>query len=408
MKRRDFMLGGAAGLAAAALGAPAIAQQKTIRIGMVQPMSGSFAATATEGQPAFDYVIKRINDEGGIKSMGGAKIEIILADDTSQPARTAAEARRLVTEQNVAMISGSILSAQMLGLTPVTDELQIPTMSIWAGGVKSPLMYSMGFPYDRGYAETMASFIRHLKTERGFKIETVATVYSNYEAGQQVNRFLIEKLTAAGFKMVGDVPLDTKAQDHTAAMIRLRSLKPDVIVGLVIQRDGILIHQARFNLSYHDSIFVGGTGGYADVSLWKELGAEIGGKVLTRNLFGMTGFAFGAKLDSVQQIIKDLRAADLKVIGQAAIQAAQAARVIQDVLERAGSPDKAAILKGMQTMEIPFGSPHLYLARPGGLKFGDDRMLVDSSALMIQWLPDQTQQVVFPTQFAQTEARARS
>ncbi|WP_163048700.1 ABC transporter substrate-binding protein, partial [Acinetobacter pittii] len=84
----------------------------TIKIGMIQPMSGNLSAYATEGQPVFDYVIRKINAEGGIKSLGGAKIEIVLADDASQPARTAAEARRLVTERQVSMLVGSILSAQ--------------------------------------------------------------------------------------------------------------------------------------------------------------------------------------------------------------------------------------------------------------------------------------------------------
>jgi hypothetical protein len=55
-------------------------------------------------------------------------------------------------------------------------------------------------------------------------------------------------------------------------MVRIRSLKPDVVVGLVTPRDGILLHQARYNLNYHGSIFCGGTGGYSDLSLWKDLG----------------------------------------------------------------------------------------------------------------------------------------
>ncbi|MGR9922022.1 hypothetical protein ACUOHO_26940, partial [Escherichia coli] len=91
------------------------------------------------------------------------------------------------------------------------------------------------------------------------------------------------KLLAAGLQIIGEVPLDTKAQDQTAAMVRIRSFKPDVVTGLVTPRDGILLHQARFNLNYHDSLFVGGTGGYSDFSLWKELGQDIGASVLTRN-----------------------------------------------------------------------------------------------------------------------------
>ena len=125
-------------------------------------------------------------------------------------------------------------------------------------------------------------------------------------------------------------------------MIRIRSLKPDIVVGLVTPRDGILLHQARYNLNYHGSIFCGGTGGYTDLSLWKDLGPEIGKAVLTKNLFGMTGFSPGAKIDSMQKIIAELRdVAKLDKIGQGAIQYAQAARVLQQALENAASLQNA-------------------------------------------------------------------
>lgn len=409
LTRRQFGAGvlGTAG----ALAAPSVAraQAKPVRIGMVQSMSGNLSAYAQEGQPAFDYVVKKINAAGGIKSLGGAKLEVVLADDASQPARTAAEARRLATEENVPIIVGSILSAQMLALTPVLEEIKTPTLSIWAGGTRSPYMYSIGFPYDRGYAQTMADFAIWLRDAQGFKIKTVVPAYSNYEAGQQTNKFLVERLKTAGFEIVGEAPLDTKAQDQSSAMIRIRSLKPDLVTGLVTPRDGILLHQARYNLNYHGSLFVGGTGGYSDLSLWRDLGPEIGGKVLTQNLFAMTGFSAGMPMPSLQRVAVELRDdAGLKDhVGQGAIQAAQAARIVQRVLEVAGSTDREAILKAFATVEIPFGDPDLYIAKPKGLRFGEDRMLTDGSALMVQWTPEKKQEVVFPPVFAQTKPRPR-
>ncbi len=410
MRRRDLLAGAAATGLAALSRETFAADEKTVKIGMIQPMSGSYAAYATEGQPAFDYIVRKINAAGGIKALGGAKIEVVLADDASQPSRTATEARRLVTEVGCKFLTGSMLSNQMQAVTPVVDELKIPTLSIWAGGVKSTSMFSLGFPYDRGYAQTMADFVKFLAKEKGFKINNVATVYSNYEAGQQVNNFIKPKLTEAGFKIVGDVPLDTKAQDQTSAVLLLRSMKPDLAVGLVTPRDGILLHQARFNLSAYDIIFAGGTGGFTDLSLWKDLGKDIGTKVLTRNLFGMTAFSPGAQLESIQAIVKELTDAKLGVpIGQAAIQAAQAARVVQAMLEGSGgSMESDALLKSLAAVKIPLGDPNLYLAKAGGIAFGPDRMLSDGSAMFIQWTPEQTQQVVFPSKFAQVDPRPKS
>lgn len=411
LTRRRF--GVAAGsLAASTLAMPYVrpagAQGSAIRIGVINSMSGNLAAYATEGHPAFEYVVGKINAGGGIKSMGGAKIELILADDTSQPARTAAEARRLITEEKVSLIVGTLLSSQMLAITPVLDELKMPTLSIWAGGSRSPWMFSLGYPYDRGYAQSMHDFAVWLRDVKKFNLKTFASTYSNYEAGQQTNNFLVPKLKASGFEIVGEVPLDTKATDQTSAMIRLRGMKPDLTSGLVTPRDGILMHQARFNLNYHGTVFAGGTGGYTDLSLWHDLGVDIGKAVLTKNLFGMTGFSPGAKVASMQAIITELRdVAKLKQIGQGAIQAAQAARVMQRVLEGTKSLDRDALLASFQKVEIPFGDPDLYVAKPKGLKFAEDRMLTDGSAMFIQWTNEQAQEVVFPQGFAQVEPRAR-
>ena len=410
--RREFAVG-ASGVLLGTVAAPFVrragAADSTIRIGVVNSMSGGLAAYAQEGQPAFEYIIKKINAEGGIKSKGGAKIELIQADDTSQPARTATEARRLITEEKVQLLTGTILSAQMLALTPVLDELKMPTLSVWAGGARSNYMFTLGYPYDRGYAQSMHDFVVFLRDSEKFKMKTAVMGYSNYEAGQQVNKFLHEKLKASGIEIIGEAPLDTKAQDQTSAMVRIRSLKPDVVVGLVTPRDGILLHQARYNLNYHGSIFCGGTGGYSDLSLWKDLGPEIGKAVLTKNLFGMTGFSPGAKVDSMQKIIAELRdVAKLDRIGQGAIQYAQAGRVLQQVLETSASLEREALLEAFKKVNIPFGDPNLYVAKPKGLQFADDRLLKDGSAMFIQWTPEQQQQVVFPKEFAQTAPRPRA
>ncbi len=412
INRRAFT----AGASAAALGTVASpfvrragAAEAPIRIGVINSMSGSYAAYAQEGDPAFRYVIDKINKDGGIKSMGGAKIELVMADDTSQPARCATEVRRLVTEEKVDLLTGTMLSPQMLAVSPVLDELQTPCLSVWAGGSKSNWLYTLGYDYDRGYAKTMADFAIWLRDKNGFAIKTWSPCYSNYEAGQQVNKHLLKRMGDAGFKTLEEAPLDTKAQDQTSAMIRLRSAKPDLALGLVTPRDGLLLHQARYNLNYHGSIFAGGTGGYSDLSLWRDLSPDIAKAVLTRNLFAMTGFSPSAKMESMQAIVTELRdQAKLQRIGQAAIQSAQAARVLQRAIEAAGSRDKKALLDGFAKVNIKFGDPDLYVAKPTGVKFADDRLLEDGSAFFVQWMEDQSQQVLFPDQFANAKPRARA
>lgn len=407
--RRAFGIGTSTVVGAAASPFVVRAEPAPIRIGVINSMSGGYAAYAQEGHPAFEYIINRINAAGGIKSLGGAKIELVLADDTSQAARCATEARRLVTEEKVNLLTGTILSPQMLALSPVLDELQTPCLSVWAAGSKSQWLYGLGYPYDRGYAKTMADFAIWLRDKKDFALKTWTPCYSNYEAGQQVNHYLLERMKAAGFTALDEVPLDTKAQDQTSAMVRIRAMKPDLTLGLVTPRDGLLLHQARYNLNYHGSIFAGGTGGFSDLTLWRDLSPDIARAVLTRNLFAMTGFSPMAKISSMENIVVELRdVAKLNLIGQSAIQSAQTARVLQHVLEIAGSRDNRELLAAFPKVAIKFGEPDLYIAKPTGIKFAEDRLLIDGSGMFVQWLEDKSQQVLFPPGFSNAEPRPRS
>ncbi len=325
---RRALIASAPGLYLASKGAGrAYAQEKTIKVGVIQPMSGNLSPYSQEGQPALEYIVKKINAEGGIKSMGGAKIQLVIA-----------------------------------------------------------------------FAAALGNYNR--------KINTAVIACSNYEAGQQVTKYLQQMLPERGIKVIAEVPLDTQAQDHTASMLRIRSLKPDAVIGLMQPREGILLMQARYGMNYHDSIFIGNSP-YSDQVIWRELGPDIGKAVLTRNLFGMASYSEGAKIASMQELASELRSkGNLKSeVGQATIQAAQAARIMQQVLELAGSTEREAINQALKKVNIPYGDPNLYLARAEGLAFGEDRMPKDSTSMMVQWSADRKLEVVWPDLYAQTKPR---
>lgn len=406
MTTRRSVLGGLSA-SASLLAAPAVRSQPArIRIGLIQPMSGGLANYGQDGTPAFEHVVRRINEGGGIKALGGANIDLVLADDASQPARSATEARRLITQENVAMIVGTPTTPQYAALAPVVEDARVPAFSMWAGASRSPYQYSMGLPYDRGYAKFTAEFIGALNRDHGFGLKTAVLAHSNYETGQIVAGFLRTYLEAAGIKVLGEVPLDTKASDLTPAMVRVRAMKPDVVAGLILPRDGVLFQQARFTLNYHDPVFI--APGYGDLSFWRDLGPEMGKAVLNRNLFALVGVSPEANLPALRQLVGELKADPKVRLSTVALQTAQGARVVQAALEAAAGADREAIRSGLAAMALKRGDPNLYLACRDALRFADDRLPSEPYCVMMQWSPDQTQQVVYPPDFATAGPRART
>lgn len=407
ISRRTFL----AGTGSLAMGARTARAQseRVVKVGMILPISGNLAQYAANMFPPFRYVVDRINAEGGIKSMGGARIELVVADNASGSAGTASEARRLITQEKVSFIAGPLVTSEMLALVPVLEEHRVPALSLTSGDSRSTFLFTIGLHYEKGYAAPPIDFLSYLVKEKQRNIRSVALVYSNYEAGQQIANFQEKMITAAGLTVAARIPVDRTAQDQTSTILRIKAAKPDAVAGLVLTREGVLLQQARANLRYNDATFVGCGAGYADVTLWNELGPKLAGSVLTRNLFATTGFVTDIELPAAKAIVAELqREIDARKmqgpIGHYQVWGAQGARLMQAAFELAGSSDHDALKGAFEKVRIGQGSPYLYLPRKE-LAFGADNCLTDQTALALQWQPDGSQQSVWPSKFARAEPR---
>src|SRR5690606_37640676 len=91
MRRRDFLATGVAALGVT--GFPAILREQptSVKIGLIHPVSGFIAFSGTQSRAGAQMAIDEINAAGGIKSLGGAKLEAVLGDSQGKPEIGAAE-----------------------------------------------------------------------------------------------------------------------------------------------------------------------------------------------------------------------------------------------------------------------------------------------------------------------------
>src|ERR1700731_3484802 len=89
LSRRRFLQSTAVGAAAAAgiLQAPAVlrAQGAAVKVGILHPVSGALSYSGQQGRIGALAAIDDVNAAGGIKALGGAKIEAVLGDAQSTP-----------------------------------------------------------------------------------------------------------------------------------------------------------------------------------------------------------------------------------------------------------------------------------------------------------------------------------
>jgi branched-chain amino acid transport system substrate-binding protein len=118
----------AAALAAAALPASA---QETVKVGLVAAMSGQSAKSGEAIVRGLSIAVDEINAKGGLL---GKKVELLVRDDESNPAKGAVAARELVQREKVAALFGGLDTPVSIAIVPFANQSKVPFMGVWAAG----------------------------------------------------------------------------------------------------------------------------------------------------------------------------------------------------------------------------------------------------------------------------------
>ena len=122
---RRFLIGA---LAAAALSIPATAQDAYV-VGVTGALTGPSAGTNAPPIEGFRLYVDRLNAGGGVN---GRKIQLTVLDDQGEPSKAAANAKRLLTQDNVSLLILSSLSSTFAPVIAETKRANVPLMLMGA------------------------------------------------------------------------------------------------------------------------------------------------------------------------------------------------------------------------------------------------------------------------------------
>ena len=239
-RRRLLASAAALGAVSASAGifAPAIAQSKPLRIGILAPRSGIAAAPGENGIRATQWAVERYNAKDGI---GGRKVELVIEDE-STPKDTIERFSKLVQQEKVDCVQGIVSSGVGLALGPVIEEARAFTI-YWDGTTQNGVDETIPDPKylfrstDNECEAMMASLltIKHWKGKFA-KVAGINPDYSygrnNWEAFKQIlARYGVEtEFVAEQWPKVGTMDLTS----HIAA---LNAAKPDLIFSSMLFAD---------------------------------------------------------------------------------------------------------------------------------------------------------------------------
>lgn len=274
VSRRTLMLGAAGAIAAPHVIRDAVAQGKAVNVGVILPLSGANAQFGVNSRNGIELVADEINAAGGIKSLGGARINLVVADSTSTPTTAANVAQRLLSQNDVVAILGAFASSLTIAISEVTERRGVPllTMSfsdqitgrgfenIFQVVAKASVLGKAQF--DGTVAIAAAS---------GQKLERIAIMYEDTAYGTSQAAGLREGAKAAGVQMVMDDAYPLGITDVTPLINKLRASGAQAVFPVSYLNDSLQIiramRQQRITIPA-----IGGAAGYVIPDFEKGLG----------------------------------------------------------------------------------------------------------------------------------------
>jgi len=243
---------------AAGFASIAMAEGNAIRIGVVTPISGTYAGIGQQVTWGLDMAAAEINANGGIM---GRQIELVYEDSEANPAVAVQKAEKLYTSENVDFLTGTVNSGATLAVGQVAEragKLLATTVS-FSDAITGDKCSPNVFRVNARAGQQSAALAAWVKQEKpGAKIFYLGP---DYEMGRSTVAAFKENAELVGAESVGEVfaPLDSK--DYSQYFGRVRSARPEVLYTSVAGNDTVRLFTQMKDFGVLDGLTVLGASG---------------------------------------------------------------------------------------------------------------------------------------------------
>jgi branched-chain amino acid transport system substrate-binding protein len=230
--RRTFLHQSAAAASALAFPLVAGAQARAVKVGILHPVTGALAFSGQQCREGALMAIEDIN-KTGIRSLGGAKLEVLLGDAQSTPQAGTAEIEKM-NEAGCSAVVGAYASAICLATTQAAAKYGLPHVvdvgvadQIVERGLKNTFRFGPGY---RVCAQIAVSNLHVLNTVAGKPAKTVMIIHEESLFGTGTAQLLARELPGFGFSVVETVKHANPTRDFNNIVLRMKSLNPDIVI----------------------------------------------------------------------------------------------------------------------------------------------------------------------------------
>jgi branched-chain amino acid transport system substrate-binding protein len=387
LNRRSAVIAASAVVLAAICSTPVAvqAQQKNVKIAVIVPLSGPWARQGTLVKYGAETAVNEINAAGGIKALGGAKLELVAIDagDSAEKAKNAAQ-RLVAQESDVVGGMGAWLSTFTLAVTEVTERAQIP----WLTLSYSDTITDRGFKYvfqsspTAGLQSTEAvpTILNLGKTATGKAPATAGIIGDNTASPVSFLKPMREGVLAKmGIKIVMDETFTPPLSDATPLMQKVRSTRPEFLLFISSTISDLKLGLEKLNE------FRLAKGAVPIIANGAHMGAPEVLKNVPADLIEGVFFIVANWELKGQDRISDLykKQSGEPWITQDGLAGYGHTWIIKEALERAGVADKVKVSEEIHKLDLKTGPAAD--AFPGGVKFDAAGHRLNAPVVIVQW-----------------------
>ncbi|MBR0853512.1 ABC transporter substrate-binding protein [Bradyrhizobium liaoningense] len=204
------------------------ASDTEIKIGNIMPYSGPASAYAAIGRAEEAY-FNKINAEGGI---GGRKIKFISYDDGYSPPKTVEQARKLVENDGVLLIFGSLGTSTNSAIRKYMNEKKVPQLFVASGASKwnDPKQYPWTMGWQPSYVSEARIYAKYIMKEK--PDAKIGVLYQNDDFGKDYLKGLKDGLGPKAAMIVLQEPYDTSEPAIDEHVVKLKAADADVFISI--------------------------------------------------------------------------------------------------------------------------------------------------------------------------------
>ena len=218
-----------------------------IKLGQTMPYSGPASSFGALGKMNVAYM-QMINDQGGVN---GRKINLISRDDGYSPPKAVEQTRKLVEEDNVLAIFGSLGTPVILATAKYLNSQKVPQILSSTGNTipanikEYPWTTLWSMPF-RTESMILANYV--LKNKPDAKI---GILYQNDEYGKNYQRYFKEGLGDKTSMVVSEVGYDITSPTIDSQIAQLKSSGADTVVIATTPKFGAQALRRIYELDWH-------------------------------------------------------------------------------------------------------------------------------------------------------------